>query len=104
MDLAQLARQALLQILEELLDAGNADARQVAETHLLHVEHEYQTGVRSQFVQTRVDGHEERFDRLVEMVVGRLRVGQPMENDGHSVGAGRYVEVVSVWDRLALQM
>lgn len=75
MYLTQLPGQAFLQVLEELFDAGNPDACQVAKSHLFHIEHEYQTGVRSELVQTRVDGHEERLDGFVEMIVGRLRVG-----------------------------
>lgn len=97
MDLAQFAGQSVLQVVEELLDAGEADARQMAEAHLLHVEHEHQAGVRSELVQARIDRHEERLDGLVEVIVERLRVGQPMEDDRQTVRTGRNVEVVPGW-------
>lgn len=74
MYLAQFAGKSVLQIVKELLDAGQPDTRQVPETHLLHVKHEYETGMRTQLVQARIDRHEERFDRLVEVIVARFGI------------------------------
>lgn len=72
MNLAQFCRQTVLQIVEKLLYTSDANARQMTEPHLFHVKDENDARPWTVSIQACVNGHEKRFDSLVNDVIGRF--------------------------------
>lgn len=78
----QLGRQALLQVVEEFSNGADFDPQKMRQTHVVHVEQADQARAGTLMVHTGFYEHEVGFYCFVEVVVGRLRVAQSVEDHG----------------------